>query len=146
MPPAQREALTNKLVYVARAGSRAVSEKAPEADLLAGELPAAALEAVQVLLAEVYVPLLAEQASWGRSTDAQTHEFLEARPPRAASHRCMFSAFLDMLGEAAGSEPGTLRAIAAQLKCMRQLGVSEPRCEQEVVAPLPRRRRARARR
>ncbi len=95
MLPAQREALTNKLVYVARAGSRAVSEKAPEADLLAGELPAAALEAVQVLLAEVYVPLLAEQASWGRSTDAQTHEFLEARPPLWT-----FSACLNTLGEA----------------------------------------------
>jgi len=72
-----------------------VSEKTPEADLLAGELPAAALEAVQVLLAEVYVPLLAEQASWGRSTDAQTHEFLEARPPLWT-----FSACLNTLGEA----------------------------------------------
>ncbi|KAK9841874.1 hypothetical protein WJX81_008571 [Elliptochloris bilobata] len=71
------EALMGKLVYVARAGMRPVTEKAPEAELLAGEVPAAALEGFQVLLAEVFVPLLTEQASWGRSTDAQAHDFLE---------------------------------------------------------------------
>ena len=73
----QCEALRGKLVYVARAGAKAVSEKAPEADLLVGEVPPAALEGFQMLLAEVFVPLLAEQAPWGRATDAQAHEFLE---------------------------------------------------------------------
>ena len=73
----QCEALKGKLVYVARAGARAVSEKTPEADLLVGEVPMAALEGFQMLLSEVFVPLLAEQAPWGRSTGVQAHEFLE---------------------------------------------------------------------
>ena len=82
----QREALTNKLVYVARASAKGVADKAPEADLLAGEMPAAALEAFQALLAEVFVPLLAEQASWGRCTDAQADEFRKARPDIPCAH------------------------------------------------------------
>ncbi len=82
----QREALTNKLVYVARANAKGVADKAPEADLLAGEMPAAALEAFQALLADVFVPLLAEQASWGRCTDAQADEFRKARPDIPCAH------------------------------------------------------------
>lgn len=81
----QCEALRGKLVYVARAGAKAVSEKTPEADLLVGEVPPAALEGFQMLLAEVFVPLLAEQAPWGRATDAQAHALLEVpRTPHPA--------------------------------------------------------------
>ncbi len=74
----QREALANKAVYFVRLGAKGVSEKAPEADIAIGMVPTGALDAFRALMAELYLPILTEAGSWGRSTEKQTHAFLKA--------------------------------------------------------------------
>lgn len=76
----QRESLANKAVYFVRINAKGVSAESCEADIAVGEVPMGALESLRALMSELYLPVLSEGGSWGRSSDKQTHTFLKVKP------------------------------------------------------------------
>lgn len=77
----QREILANKAVYFVRINPKGVGEKGFENDIAVGQVPTDALEAFRTLLAELYLPVLTQQGTWGRSTKKQTQAFLQVSIP-----------------------------------------------------------------
>ena len=67
-----------RCVYFARVNPRGVAERTLEADIAAGDVPGArgALDAVRALVADVYLPVLREQAAWGKAPPARVRDFL----------------------------------------------------------------------
>lgn len=77
----QKETLANKAVYFVRIGAKGVSEESCEADIAIGEVPLGTLDSFCTLMAELYLPMLTEAGTWGRSTEKQTHAFLKVKLP-----------------------------------------------------------------
>ena len=60
-----------------RTNAKGVGEKAPEADMAAGEIAPDSLASYRTLLTELYMPLLSAQEAVGKATTAQTSELLQ---------------------------------------------------------------------
>ena len=60
-----------------RTNAKGVGEKAPEADMAAGEINPDSLQSYRTLLTELYMPLLSAQEALGKATTAQTSELLQ---------------------------------------------------------------------
>jgi dynein heavy chain len=72
----QGERLPGKSLFFVRVNPKGVSEKTLESDLAVGEIQGSALDTFKALLAEVFVPLLQEQGSWGKMPPQHTKDFL----------------------------------------------------------------------
>lgn len=66
----------SKLVYFVRLNPKGVSEKTIESDLLAGEVSGSALDNFRAMVAELYLPIVQEQSSWGKAPKENTKEFV----------------------------------------------------------------------
>ena len=75
----QRETPANKVVYFVRTNAKGVGEKGVDGDVCMGTVPRDSLEGTRALMAELYLPILAEQGAWGRSTPKQAQAFLQVR-------------------------------------------------------------------
>ena len=64
-------------MYFVRTNTKGVGEKAPEADMAAGEINPDSLQSYRTLLTELYMPLLTAQDALGKATKAQTSELLQ---------------------------------------------------------------------
>lgn len=73
----QKEPIQNKAVFFLRVNPKGVSEKSADVDMVVGEIGAKPLDAYRSLLAEMYLPLLAEQSNWGHSQPEETAHFLQ---------------------------------------------------------------------
>lgn len=73
--PAQNERVHGKAVYATRLNPKGVSEKGLETDLTSGELSGSALENYKALVSDLYVPIIQEQAAWGKVPAEHTVEF-----------------------------------------------------------------------
>ena len=71
------DALTNKAVYFVRTSPKGVFEKSVEQDVAVGEIAEGSLETFRTLLTEVFIPILKQQHSWGKSSEEETKEFIQ---------------------------------------------------------------------
>lgn len=74
MPQADRT--SGKCVYFVRVNQKGVSEKTLESDVAVGEIQGSALDTFKALLADLFLPLLQEQSSWGKMPPQHTKDFL----------------------------------------------------------------------
>jgi hypothetical protein len=72
----QGERLPGKSLFFVRVNPKGVSEKMLESDVAVGEIQGSALDTFKALLAEVFLPLLQEQGSWGKMPPQHTKDFL----------------------------------------------------------------------
>ncbi len=77
---AQKETPANKVVYFVRTNAKGVGEKSVDGDVCMGTVPRDSLEGTRAL----YLPILAEQGAWGRSTPKQAQAFLQVQTARPA--------------------------------------------------------------
>lgn len=70
------ERLAGKCLFFVRVNSKGVSEKSLETDLAVGEIQGSALETFKALVADLYLPILQEQAHWGKMPAHHTKDFL----------------------------------------------------------------------
>jgi hypothetical protein len=83
-----------KCVFFVRVNPKGVSEKSLETDLAAGEIQGSALETFRALVADLYLPVLQEQTSWGKMPPHHTRDFLSGE----AHSLCKGCAGWDELG------------------------------------------------
>ncbi len=76
LPPCpQNERLTGKGVFFSRLNPKGVSEKTVESDLSTGEVWGSPLDTFRALIADLYVPIINEQTTWGKVTSDHVDEF-----------------------------------------------------------------------
>jgi hypothetical protein len=68
-----------------RVNPKGVSEKSIESDIAAGEIQGSALDTFKALVADLYLPVLQEQGSWGKMAADHTQEFLAGKVVSAAA-------------------------------------------------------------
>jgi len=73
---AQADRTSGKCVYFVRVNQKGVSEKTLESDVAVGEIQGSALDTFKALLADLFLPLLQEQSSWGKMPPQHTKDFL----------------------------------------------------------------------
>jgi hypothetical protein len=67
---------SGKCLFFVRVNPKGVSEKSIESDIAAGEIQGSALDTFKALVADLYLPVLQEQGSWGKMAADHTQEFL----------------------------------------------------------------------
>lgn len=72
----QSRRVTRKASFFVRTNPKGVSEKTVEQDISFGEVLPGALENFKALVADLFVPIVREQADWGKSGEDSTQEFL----------------------------------------------------------------------
>ncbi len=82
-------------MYFVRTNPKGVGEKTCDADMAVGDINGSALDVFRALVSDLYLPILAEQGSWGRMPAQHTKEFLSGT-----------SKFASVLAEAAASLEG----------------------------------------
>lgn len=75
---------SGKCMFFVRINPKGVSEKAIESDIAVGEIQGSALDTFKALVADLYLPVLQEQGSWGKMPADHMQEFL-AGDDRAAT-------------------------------------------------------------
>lgn len=76
MQQRQGERLSGKCLFFVRVNPKGVSEKTLEADVAVGEIQGSALDTFRALLADLFLPVLQEQSSWGKMPPQHTKDFL----------------------------------------------------------------------
>ena len=72
----QSRRVTRKAAFFVRTNPKGVQEKTVEQDVSFGEVLPGALENFKALVADLFVPIVREQADWGKSGEDSTQEFL----------------------------------------------------------------------
>lgn len=72
----QGERLPGKSLFFVRVNPKGISEKTLESDVAVGEIQGSALDTFKALLADLFLPLLQEQSSWGKMPPQHTKDFL----------------------------------------------------------------------
>lgn len=72
----QGERLSGKSLFFVRVNPKGISEKTLESDVAVGEIQGSALDTFKALLADLFLPLLQEQSSWGKMPPQHTKDFL----------------------------------------------------------------------
>lgn len=72
----QGDRLSGKCLFFVRVNPKGVSEKTLESDVAVGEIQGTALDTFKALLADLFLPLLQEQGSWGKMPPQHTKDFL----------------------------------------------------------------------
>jgi dynein heavy chain len=72
----QGERLSGKCLFFVRVNPKGISEKTLESDVAVGEIQGSALDTFKALLADLFLPLLQEQSSWGKMPPQHTKDFL----------------------------------------------------------------------
>uniref|UniRef100_A0A383W453 AAA+ ATPase domain-containing protein n=1 Tax=Tetradesmus obliquus TaxID=3088 RepID=A0A383W453_TETOB len=67
---------SGKCMFFVRINPKGVSEKAIESDIAVGEIQGSALDTFKALVADLYLPVLQEQGSWGKMPADHMQEFL----------------------------------------------------------------------
>lgn len=70
--------VSNKVVFFVRITTKGVSDKTMDTDVAFGEVLPNALESFRSLLGEIFVPMLREQAAWGKNSSEDTQDFLQS--------------------------------------------------------------------
>jgi dynein heavy chain, axonemal len=87
--------LQHKVAFFVRLVAKTVTEKTMDAEVGFGEVQPHALESFRALMAELFLPVLKEQAGWGKNSQEDTQDFLQAT-----------NKFSSTLAEAVGSLQG----------------------------------------
>jgi hypothetical protein len=74
--PLQGERLSGKCLFFVRVNPKGITEKTLESDVAVGEIQGSALDTFKALLADLFLPLLQEQSSWGKMPPQHTKDFL----------------------------------------------------------------------
>jgi hypothetical protein len=72
----QGERLSGKCIFFVRVNPKGVNEKTLESDVAVGEIQGSALDTFRALLADLFLPVLQEQSSWGKMPPQHTKDFL----------------------------------------------------------------------
>lgn len=72
----QGERLSGKCLFFVRVNPKGVNEKTLESDVAVGEIQGSALDTFRALLADLFLPVLQEQSSWGKMPPQHTKDFL----------------------------------------------------------------------
>jgi hypothetical protein len=70
---------SGKCLFFVRVNPKGVSEKSIESDIAAGEIQGSVLDTFKALVADLYLPVLQEQGSWGKMAADHTQEFLAGK-------------------------------------------------------------------
>lgn len=68
-----------KCLFFVRINPKGVNEKSIETDIAVGEIQGSALDTFKALVADLYLPILQEQGSWGKMPLEHKQEFLAGK-------------------------------------------------------------------
>jgi hypothetical protein len=74
--PLQGERLSGKCLFFVRVNPKGITEKTLETDVAVGEIQGSVLDTFKALLADLFLPLLQEQSSWGKMPPQHIKDFL----------------------------------------------------------------------